>query len=118
MANKITSAQIVAQEAWIAPTLVNSFVNFGTPYSTAGYMKDSLGFVHLRGMVKTGASGATIFTLPAGYRPGINTAHYFAGVCQSGHADLVVADTGTVTGYGTGVPIYVSLSGVTFKAEA
>lgn len=59
------------QEAWIAPTLLNGWVNTGTGWSPAGYMKDTSGYVHIRGLIKSGATGnATIlFVLPAGYRP-------------------------------------------------
>jgi len=57
-----------AQEAWITPTLLNSWVNFGGGYSTVGYYKDSLGIVHVKGIVKSGTA-VGIFVLPAGYRP-------------------------------------------------
>ncbi|KKK52619.1 hypothetical protein LCGC14_3103070, partial [marine sediment metagenome] len=53
---------------WIAPTLLNSWVNYAATYDTTGYMKDGFGFVHLKGLVKSGVAG-TIFTLPVGYRP-------------------------------------------------
>jgi hypothetical protein len=56
-------------EDWIAPTLLNSWINYGSPYIEAGYFKDVWGMVHLRGMVKNGTMGQAIFTLPLGYRP-------------------------------------------------
>lgn len=55
------------QEAWITPTLLNSWVDFSTvikPY----YMKDQMGFVRLQGSVKNGTT-PHILTLPVGYRP-------------------------------------------------
>lgn len=55
---------------WTAPTLINSWTNQGTPYETAGYLKDSLGFVHTKGVVQGGASGSIAFQYPAGFRPG------------------------------------------------
>lgn len=58
--------------AWIAgPAFQNAWVNYGGGQSPAGYGIDGLGFVHLRGLIKSGlvASGTIIFTLPAGYRP-------------------------------------------------
>ena len=55
------------QEAWITPTLVNSWVAFDT--RTAKYKKADYGRVYLKGVVKSGTIGATIFTLPTGYRP-------------------------------------------------
>jgi hypothetical protein len=65
----ITISGTILQEAFIAPTLLNSWVNFGSGYQEVGYMKDSMGFVHIRGMIKSGTLGADIFILPAGYRP-------------------------------------------------
>jgi hypothetical protein len=56
-------------EDWITPTLLNSWVDFGSGWATVQYMKDALGFVHIKGMPKSGSLAATIFTLPAGYRP-------------------------------------------------
>lgn len=60
-----------AQEAVIAPTLTSGWLDFGTTYQGAGYYKDRSGRVHISGLVKGGTTGtaATIFTLPAGYRP-------------------------------------------------
>lgn len=57
------------------PAFQNSWVNFdaGTPGVTAGmraaafYRHD--GRVYLTGLIKTGTSGTTAFTLPPGYRP-------------------------------------------------
>lgn len=68
----VTAAKIEDQQAWQVPTLLNSWVNFGSGYETAGYMKDSLGFVHIKGFIKNGTTvlGTVIFNLPAGYRPG------------------------------------------------
>lgn len=63
------------QPVWIAPTLLNGWipyvdgVNF-VGYPTAQYMKDSQGFVHIRGLIKGGpASQSIIFQLPKEYRP-------------------------------------------------
>lgn len=57
-------------EAWTAPTLLNSWVDYGGSYQTARYRKRLDGVVELDGMVKNGSStSATIMTLPVGYRP-------------------------------------------------
>ena len=57
------------QTQWASPALVNSWANAGGAEPLAGYMKDALGFVHLRGNLTTGVIPATMFTLPAGFRP-------------------------------------------------
>ena len=50
------------------PPFQNTWHNFGSTFSVAGFFKDGLGFVHLKGTI-TGTSGTTAFTLPEGYRP-------------------------------------------------
>jgi hypothetical protein len=59
------------QMPWIAPTLLNGWVNYATDWNSAGYHKDEFGNVHLTGFIKNGtvAVETVIFTLPAGYRP-------------------------------------------------
>ncbi|KKM86624.1 hypothetical protein LCGC14_1277110 [marine sediment metagenome] len=47
----------------------NSWVNYGGAYTGARFAKDALGRVWIQGMVKNGADGVAIFTLPVGYRP-------------------------------------------------
>lgn len=84
------------QSSWIAPTLLNGWVNFGGQYATAGYMKDSMGFVHLKGMIKSGtiAQGTTIFSLPAGYRPALVT--YFIATTNPATCILYIDSSGNV----------------------
>jgi len=53
----------------IAPTLNGTWVNYGAGTATAGYFKDSYGMVHIRGRVKDGVTGTSVFTLPVGFRP-------------------------------------------------
>lgn len=54
---------------WIAPTLLNSWVNYGAGTAPAGYCKDQFGILHIRGYIKSGANNTTAFVLPEGYRP-------------------------------------------------
>ncbi|ASA21945.1 hypothetical protein [Paenibacillus donghaensis] len=58
-----------ASKTWIAPTLLNNWTNYGGTEDTAGYTKDSDGFVHIKGTVKLGYAAAVVYTLPPGYRP-------------------------------------------------
>jgi hypothetical protein len=111
----VTAAKMELQEDWIAPTLLNSWVNYGGGYETVGYMKDSLGFVHLKGLVKTGTIGLKFFTLPVGYRPA--AVCIFAVASYALFGDVYVSVTGDVTA-NVGSSNWVSLAGITFKAEA
>ena len=50
-------------------TFENSWANQGGGVTPAGFFKDKMGTVHLRGLIDTGSTGTTCFTLPIGYRP-------------------------------------------------
>ena len=54
---------------WIAPSLGGAWVNFGSGLNPVGYYKDSMGIVHLRGVIKDGTITTTLFVLPIGFRP-------------------------------------------------
>jgi hypothetical protein len=99
------------------PAFLNSFTNFGAPYSTAAYMRKD-GIVHLRGLVTHPSNRSQdIFTLPAGYRPAMVT--HIATMCQGTSGDtsgINVNDTGAVHGRPTGAG-WLSLDGVSFPAD-
>lgn len=57
---------------WITPTLLNGWVGFNqNGYTTARFFKDSMGYVHIDGLIKGGSvvAGTAVFVLPVGYRP-------------------------------------------------
>ena len=58
-------------EPWSAPTLLNSWVNFGAGEQTVRFRKDLEGVVYVQGVIKDGTTTANtpLFTLPVGYRP-------------------------------------------------
>ncbi|HUT46930.1 MAG TPA: hypothetical protein VMX36_11640 [Sedimentisphaerales bacterium] len=109
----------IVQEAWqnvAANKFQSGWVNYGGPYNPAGYFKDSLGIVHLRGLVKGGAVGtnATIFTLPSGYRPQNQELQV---TITNGNAScrIDIAKDGRVIP-SSGSPGWFSLDGITFRA--
>ena len=52
------------------PAFENGWQNLGdSRTATAAFYKDPWGVVHLKGTVKSGSNGSTIFTLPCGYGP-------------------------------------------------
>jgi hypothetical protein len=113
----ITAAKLSAQESWNAPTLLNSWVNFGAGYPAAGYMKDHLGFIRLRGLVKNGTVNGTtgvIFTLPSGYRP--SGASHFAVEANSAHGCCRVDTNGDVVAT-AGSNVWFSLDGINFDTR-
>ena len=57
---------------WYSPTLVNSWVSYGSGYAVCQYAKNPMtNEVTIRGLIKGGSNTrrTTIFTLPAGFRP-------------------------------------------------
>lgn len=96
----------------IAPTLSGSWVNFGGAYEGASYRKDAAGFVHLAGLVKSGAIPSAIFTLPAGFRPSGTQAF---SVVSFGAFGVVEVDSSGVVTASVGNTGSVSLSGISFK---
>lgn len=119
----ITGKMSRSGEEWTAVSFTNSWVNYGSSYAPAAYRKDAQGFVHLRGLIKSGTLGSAAFTLPAGFRPGYvniyagrSTVSSTWGVANMGRVDIEtdgdVIPHATLCNNG-----YVSLEGIVFLAE-
>lgn len=115
----VTAAKMEPQEAWVTPTLLNGWTNFDPAEETdyrAAYMKDSLGFVHIRGTIKNGTNSSAAFTLPIGYRPKV-LYQGFVVPCANGVANVTIQNSGNVFVYTiTGTTAYVHLT-LSFRAE-
>lgn len=119
---KKVSNQVIKEDIWHEvgaagePAFANSWVNYGEPFNTAAYMKDAMGFVHIKGLIKNGTIGASAFTLPAGYRP--SKAYMFASVANDldrpGRVQVDNAGGVTIVWGNNG---FVSLDNLIFKAE-
>lgn len=101
----------VPLEAVIMPTLLNSWVDYGTPWEVAGYWK-SEGVVTLKGLIKSGAVGSSAFTLPVAYRPPADLS--FPTSSAGAFGLLQVLADGSVTP-NVGSNVAFSLSGVSFR---
>jgi hypothetical protein len=102
--------------AWIAPTLLASWINHGAPNEVAGYRKLPNGEVQCRGLIKNGTAsdGTTLFTLPVGYRP---SADRQFGTIQGGNnvaRVVVLAASGNVQIFGVTNNAYLSLESIRF----
>lgn len=107
------------QEAWTALTLVNNWIAEGSgTYFTPGYMKDEMGFVHLRGMLdrSTPATAITIATLPAGYRPSKTVMLHGLDVSLIAPHTASISSAGVLQLANSGGPLF-SLDGLSFKAD-
>lgn len=119
-----TVNQITKAPVWIAPTLLNTWVDYGSGHSPIGYYKDALGRVHIRGLIRDGTDTALtdLFALPAGYRPAYRM---IFGCVMSNAADedtsdniarVDVAADGTVEIVHADC-IWLALDGISFLAE-
>lgn len=106
--------KIQSDDEWIAATLMNGWQNYGGNFAPAGYYKDALGFVHLRGGIRNGSIPNTAFQLPAGFRP-----HYSQAYAQYSASDTLaridVVTSGNVN-INSGNNAFVSLEGISFWA--
>ena len=101
------------QEAWITPTLLNGWVNFDSGYASCQYRIDSLGTVHLKGMIKNGTLGAPCFTLALGYRP--IESQYHLSLSSDTARTLTITSSGDVRISSVASKSWVSFNGITFK---
>ena len=108
----------IVQEPWNEVTnFLGTWVNFNpSVWATAAYYKDSLGRIHLKGLVKSGTCGTNIFTLPSGYRPLLNLV--FATSSDNAHGRVDIKSDGSVFANSSACSnIFVSLDGISFRAE-
>lgn len=115
-ANKRITANMGHDPIFIAPTLANSWVNFGGAWDTAGYFKDADGFVHLKGALKDGTVPAAAFNLPAGYVPSADKAFTAISGAALNVPAVVVVKSGGQVEVAVGDNGFVSLDGIKFKA--
>jgi hypothetical protein len=97
------------------PTFQHGWRNFGAPWSSMAFAKDSAGFVHLKGTIDGGTFGigVTIFTLPVGYRP---AQILFLPVAAQRNA--YIQTTGSVEAATDGTDTDAGFDGLVFKAGA
>ena len=118
--NKPTLAELgITTPTVYAPTLQNSWINYGITITGVGYYKDIEGVVHLRGLIKNGTTTnpTLLFTLPEGFRPllsVITTAKTTNGT-NLALAQINIGSDGTVyictnSGYNS----WLSLEGIVF----
>ena len=101
------------QEAWITPTLLNGWVNFDSGYASCQYRIDSLGTVHLKGMIRNGTLGTPCFTLALGYRP--TESQYHLSLSSDNARTLTITSSGDVRISSVASKSWVSFNGITFK---
>ena len=108
---------LATQEEWTAPSFLNGWVDYGSPFEPAGYFKDTLGILHLRGFIKSGTIGLPAFILPVGCRPAYEAFYGTASNDAFGQCviQMSTGDEGKVIPY-IGNNTWFSLAGITFRA--
>ena len=110
----------IDQPAFTAASFATNWGDVGAGYQATGYLKDSMGFVHIRGQpkVNTGTLTATIFTLPSGSWPSAIEQYWVR--MGTGVGSYVEIDTSGNVKYQGGVladaQSGLNLAGITFKA--
>lgn len=118
---KLDPVQLPTVEPWHVvdnagqPAFLNGWVNFGGGDTTAAYYRDPFGTVHLKGTLKSGTIGTTIFTLPPGYRP--QEISFFPAWSNAAFGGVIIQTTGAVVA-NNGSNVSFSLDGITFRAYA
>jgi hypothetical protein len=106
---------LVAQPAFTPATLNAGYTQFAGG-TTPGFVKDTLGFVHLKGMLNC-PPGGTVFTLPVGFRPA-QRFFFPMAVGASGAGNIQVnVDGSIVTFNADGAAHPCGLDGATFRTD-
>lgn len=95
------------QEDWITPTLL------GGASGNAAYLKDEFGFVHFKGRVSSAGDLVTMFVIPSGYRPGVNSDFIVFSTADAKRVRINVS--GNVDNSNS--QSFVELSSIIYKAE-
>lgn len=117
LANRaVTAKKLARQPKFIDATLEPGFTNLGLGFRPAGFMKDTLGFVHLRGVMNCPDGENTAFTLPPKYRPGQNEAGPLGVGGQAGGNLQVFTDGRVLPFLPSGASACV-IAGFTFRTD-
>lgn len=112
---------ISTQESWKPVTYASGWGDYdpGTEWYGGQYMKDSVGIVHLAGLIKNTSgstkTGGQLFTLPVGYRP-LFKMRFATSFSGNGGAVDVKPDGIVTTTASIASNDWISLSNISFKA--
>lgn len=107
-----------APPAWIQPDLLNGWTNLGGTAAPAGFHKNALGYVYVRGQLAAGTLSAVMWSLPRGYRPGyplVMLVECFNGAVVSAYLEVRI--NGDVFIAAPALTTDASLGTISFLAE-
>lgn len=116
VADAIVQANTV--EAWTLATLSNNWVQAGTGYAYAAFLKEPNGEVHFRGAIKSGAISTTLaaFLLPTDYRPQYNM--YFPTLDNDYNVGVIKVQSDGFVFIVKGNNAWIALDSVRFQTRA
>lgn len=111
--------QSLIDSGWISPTLQNSWVDYGSPYTSGQYRKIGK-IVYLKGLLKNGTVGSddntnVIFQLPSNYRPQADMLISLASNGAFGNIKITASDGKIHAQVGSNTSF--SLDGISFIAD-
>lgn len=104
-----------ASKTWQIVYLQNGWVDYGGAYETSSYHKDSDGYVHFRGLIKSGTNSTVVFQLPVGFRPAKSLMMPITS--NNKPATMTIAADGNVYLSEQADPVWVSLQIPPFLSE-
>lgn len=100
---------------WISATLQNLWVNATDDFEKAGFYKDNLGIVRLKGLIQGGiiTANTILLTLPVGYRPNKN----IILLCPNNStiATIQANVDGTISCVNVSNNVWLSLENISFR---
>lgn len=99
---------------WLSLGLFNGWANYGSGYEPTAFFKDPMGFIHLRGLVKSGTLNSTITQLGTGCRPAY--IRILPTYCDAGVGQLRIDTSGNIAQF-SGSNGWFSLAIPPFRAE-
>jgi hypothetical protein len=103
---------------WIAPALLNGWVNYGAPWAVAGYRRIG-NIVLLKGLIRSGTLAQPGFIVPAGFRvAAANDDRHIITVSNDLLGIVRVYGDGRVQIGGPGSNAWYSLEGVLWVADS
>jgi hypothetical protein len=113
---KVIDAYWLTDNPWVYPYLLNSWQNYGEPYSQAGYRLDGNRLVHFIGVVKAGTPGSAsiIFELPMDLRPAY-TLRFPIGSDNESVGTVSISKHGAVIAESGCSETLTSLDGIIFR---
>lgn len=116
--NSIVESTWVDDSGWQVPAYAAGWSDYAAPYGPVRYRKLPDGMVIIEGLAQSpaGLASVTLFTLPVGYRPGVQMLYRRDLNGNWVRVDISTGGAVFLVGWAAAVP-YISLESMIFMAE-